>query len=197
MRPRNLILAVSLLFEGAAYGPGELQVRAEGPRLFVHGSRVALAEVLDRLASATGMTVVYEGPRPRQLVTIHIEGRSEVETVQALLEGQAINYALKLDPSGLHVEFLILITDIARGGPPSGSRPAAPPANPFEPPPEEVPADTETAPTSDQFEGSDRELPPAFSPHRVPMPLDPGGMVTPPGMPSFPNTPSNPAGTIQ
>jgi len=189
-----------VLLGGAGDRPGELQVRKEGPTVFVNGSRVALSDVLDRLASATGMTIVYDGPRPRRLVTVHIEGRSEVETVRALLEGQAINYALTLDPSGLHVASLILIADGAQGGAPSGSRPAAPLANlGSEPAPEEFPADQEeTSPFAEPPEG-ERELLPGFTPQpgltpqRMPMPLDP---APPPGMPSFPRTPSNPAATI-
>ena len=195
VRPSNIILAVSVvLFGGAGDGPGELQVRKEGQTVFVDGSRVPLSDVLDRLASTTGMKVVYDGPRPRRLVTVHIEGRSEVETVRALFEGQGINYALTLDPSGLHVASLILITDGTRDAAPSDSRPDAPPAaNPgAEPPPEEFPADSpadmETGPVLEPFEG-EREMLPGFTPQRTPMPMEP---ALPPGKPAFPRMPSNP-----
>jgi len=190
-----------VLLGGAPERPGELQVRKEGATVSVNGSQVALSDVLDRLASATGMTVVYDGPRPRRLVTVHIEGRSEVETVRALLEGQAVNYALTLDPTGLDVASLILITDGTKGGAPSGSRPAANLG--AEPPPEEFPADfsaelpadkEETSPFAEPAEGERGVLPglspqPGLTPQRMPMPLDP---APPPGMPSFPRTPSNP-----
>jgi hypothetical protein len=199
---RIILSSWVVLFGGTGDGPGELQVRREGPTVFVQGSRVALSDVLDRLASVTGMTVVYDGPRPRQLVTVHIEGRSEAETVRALLEGQAINYALTLDPSGLRVASLMLITDGAKGGA-AGSRPAAPPANlGAEPSPDEFLADTDEetapAPVPEPSEGG-REMPPAFAPQRVPAPIEPGTVPPspmPPRMPSFPSTPSNPGSTL-
>jgi len=204
VRPSNVILAVSVvLFGGAGDGPGELQVRKEGQTVSVNGSRVPLSDVLDRLASTTGMKVVYDGPRPRRLVTVHIEGRSEVETLRALFEGLAINYALTLDPSGLHVASLILMTDGTRDGVPSGSRPDVPsPASlGTEPPPEEFPADSpadlETGPVLGPFEG-EREMPPGstpqpgFTPERTPTPIE---LAPPPAMPSFPRTPSNPGTT--
>lgn len=210
MRPRRLIFAISVVLSvGAGDGSGELQVRKEGAAVFVQGSQVALSEVLDRLASATGMTVIYDGPPPRQLVTAHIEGRSEVEAVQALFEGQAINYALTLDPSGVHVELLILVTDTTRQGGSSGSRPPVPaetigaesPADDF---------DVEAAPVAEPPEG-ESAIPPGFTPRRMPAPMPepvvPPGTASPwdiapedpspPAMPSFPKTPSNPAGTVE
>jgi hypothetical protein len=86
----------------------EVTVRAAGSRVDVTANAAPLADVLDRLARQTGMKVVYEGPAPRQLVTVSLLGRSPAEAVHDLLEGQGLNYALLGDSSGTGVQTLLM-----------------------------------------------------------------------------------------
>jgi hypothetical protein len=88
-----------------------------------------LAEVLDRLGRQIGMKVVYEGPSPRQLVTLSLQGRSPAETVLGLLEGQGLNFALVSDPSGTQVVTLL----VAGTAPSTGSAAPATTSSPSTP----------------------------------------------------------------
>jgi hypothetical protein len=54
------------------------------------------------------MKVVYDGAPPRQMVTLDLRGQTLVEAVVAALEGQGVNYALAMDPSGTRVETLLV-----------------------------------------------------------------------------------------
>src|SRR5262245_9846339 len=116
----------------------EVAVRAAGGRVDVTANAAPLADVLDRLARQTGMKVVYEGPAPRQLVTVSLLGRSPAEAVHDLLEGQGLNYALVGDSSGMGVQTLLMTgqatavassSSASSSAPPPGfrSRGAAPP----------------------------------------------------------------------
>jgi hypothetical protein len=106
MRRAGLIVATLSL--GASAASAEVMVRVSGDRVAVRATAAPLADVLDRLARQTGMAVVYEGPPPRQPVTVAFEGRSPTEAVLGLLEGQGLNYALVADPTGRHVATLVL-----------------------------------------------------------------------------------------
>jgi hypothetical protein len=77
-------------------------------RVSIHASSAPLAEILGRFAQATGAEVVYEAPRPRQLVSVVIDAGSAAEAIAQLLEGQGLNYVLRLDPSGQKVEMLVI-----------------------------------------------------------------------------------------
>jgi hypothetical protein len=54
------------------------------------------------------MKVVYDGAPPRQTITLDLRGRTPVEAVTAALEGQGVNYALSMDPTGVHVQTLLV-----------------------------------------------------------------------------------------
>ena len=56
--------------------------------LDVDGTTITRLQVLDRLARQTGMKVVYEGPAPRQLVTVSLKGRTPAEAVLSVLEAK-------------------------------------------------------------------------------------------------------------
>jgi len=83
-------------------------VRVSGGQVDLTATAAPLADVLDRLARQTGMKVVYEGPAPRQLVTLAVHSRSPVETVLAVLEGQGLNFAMVADATGAGVSTLVL-----------------------------------------------------------------------------------------
>jgi hypothetical protein len=111
MRPARVLAGLWLLALPAA---AEVSVRVVpqalgAPKQVELRARLApLHEVLDRLGRLIGMKVVYQGPLPRQLVTLNLQGHSPAEMVFAVLEGQEINYALLADPTGNGVQTLLV-----------------------------------------------------------------------------------------
>ena len=152
-----------------------------------------LADVLDRLARQTGMKVVYEGPAPRQLVTLSLHGRTPTETVLSVFEGLGVNFALVADPTGARVQTLVVAGTATASSSPSSaaaSRPASAgrPRRPFGPPPGASPETVDPA-----FEEADEE--PTGDEEAFPG-LPPGTEVAEPsGAPAVPPDPAlaNPA----
>ena len=135
MRPAAALVGLALAASPAA---AEVMVRVSGGHVDLAATAAPLAEVLDRLGRQTGMKVVYEGPAPRQLVTLSIQGRTPAETVLSVLEGLGVNFALVADPSGAGVQTLIVAgasTATAAASSPAPSRMPAPPRRPFGLPP--------------------------------------------------------------
>jgi hypothetical protein len=106
MRPAGLAALSLVLAAGTA--SAEVQIRLVEGRVNVHATAAPLADVLDRLARQTGMKITYEGPAPRFLVSLSLEGRTPAEAVLGTLEGLGLNYALQLDPSGTRVLTLVM-----------------------------------------------------------------------------------------
>jgi hypothetical protein len=104
---RRALVALGLLLLATPARP-EVMVRVSGREVDLTATAAPLADVLDRLARQTGMKVVYEGPAPRQLVTLAVHSRSPAETVLAVLEGQGLNYAMVGDATGTGVSTLVL-----------------------------------------------------------------------------------------
>src|SRR5215468_3226996 len=100
----------------------EISVKAANGRLDVVATTAPLNDILDRVSRQTGMKIVYEGAPPRQLVTVSLLGRTPAEAVNALLEGQGLNYALIADATGLSVQTLLMTGSTSRtsGGGASG-----------------------------------------------------------------------------
>jgi hypothetical protein len=210
---RTAAAFVGLALAAAPAAP-EVAVRVSGAQVDLTATAAPLADVLDRLARQTGMKVVYEGPAPRQLVTLSLHGRTPAETVLALFEGLGLNFALVADPSGARVQTLV-VAGTASPSPPSSSPAragrspaAATPRRPFGPPPGSSPETVEPA-----FEDADDEpesdesnfpgVPPgaeATDPGGAPVPADPAAaganaqapMVPPPGAGLIPTQPSTP-----
>jgi hypothetical protein len=179
----RLALPLVVLVQPAS---ADIAVRESQGRVDVAASAAPLADVLERLARQTGMKVVYEGPAPRQLVTLSLVGRSPAEAVTSILEGQGLNYALILDATATRVEKLLVTGASTSSGASSASssRPGANPPGrrftPSEPEPEpEEPAPEETPPPP-----PDPASPPTPAPEKV-LPANP--------QPS-PNAPAGPAG---
>ncbi len=105
---RVLVSALALLVASAGPGRAEVTVRLNAGRVDITANAAPLSEVLDRLARQTGMKVVYDGPAPRQLVTVSLMGRVPAEAVHDLLEGQGVNYALLGDTAGTGVQTLLM-----------------------------------------------------------------------------------------
>jgi hypothetical protein len=177
----------------------EVAVRVSGGHVDLTATAAPLADVLDRLARQTGMKVVYEGPAPRQLVTLSLHGRTPTETVLSVLEGLGVNFALIADPSGAHVQTLVVAGTATASSSPSAAavRPAPPLARraPFGPPPGASPETVDPAfeemdeePTADE-EALGAEVPdpggaPVIPPDAIPAnPASQGPPVPLPGAP--------------
>lgn len=111
----------------------EVVVRTGAQGVEVKAVAAGLAELLDRVAQATGMVVSYEGGRPTARVSVDIPALPASHAVMRILEGQSLNYALRLDRTGTRVETLI-VSGTAGG---SGASVAASAPLPTPPPPPE------------------------------------------------------------
>jgi hypothetical protein len=85
-----------------------LEVRAAGGEVTVHARGLPLSQVLDRLSTATGMDLTYEGARPSMPVTLSVDNVSEAEAVLHLMEGAGISYVMRTDSTGKRVDLLIV-----------------------------------------------------------------------------------------
>ena len=145
----RLAAAGVVLALATAPAAAEVVVRMSGGHVDLTATAAPLADVLDRLARQTGMKVVYEGPAPRQLVTVTLHGRTPAETVLAVFEGLGINYALVADPTGASVQTLVVAgaATATASSSPSAPRPAVRPnpRRPFGPPPGSSPETVEPA----------------------------------------------------
>jgi hypothetical protein len=107
--PRALAPALLLPFLAlAAHSAAEVRVQPKGQRVDLTATAAPLAEVLDRLAREIGMKVVYDGPAPRQLVTVTLKDRTPSEAVLSVLEGLGVNFALVWDETGTRVQTLMV-----------------------------------------------------------------------------------------
>ena len=137
----RLAAASALLALVAGPASAEVAVRISGGRVDLTATAAPLADVLDRLARQTGMKVVYEGPAPRQLVTVSLHGRTPAETVLAVFEGLGLNYAMVADSTGAGVQTLMVAgaasASVASSSSPARGRATASPGvrRPFGPPP--------------------------------------------------------------
>jgi hypothetical protein len=189
-------LFLPLLFALTPAAQAGVAVREAHGRVDVAATAAPLSEVLDRLARQTGMKIVYEGPAPRQLVTLSIAGRSPAEAVTSILEGQGLNYALVLDATATRVEQL-LVTSSSGGRSLSRSSPAPPPPrlHPMRPPPEDlVDDDAELEDDEDAPEPATGGNP--ATDKGQPQPPPPGPVPpgpVPPGAPGAPVGPTPPA----
>jgi hypothetical protein len=140
-----------------------------------------LAEVLDQLARRTGMRVSYEGSQPRQPITLTVEDRTTVQAVMAVMEGQGLNFGLRMDASGTRVDRLLVLglAPVTPGSAsPSGSTHAGRP-----PSMQPLPTNGEDEPEdpTPEIDQPDPEPPPGLSPPVIPRrPGGPGGPGGPP-----------------
>ena len=198
---RYRALAVVTLLIVASHGEsGELKVRALGGQVDVEARAAALADVLARISQATGMKVVYEGPPPRQRITVDLKHRTPADAVAAVLEGTGLSYGLTIE-NGDRVQTLIVSTTPTSGAA-SQSR-TLEPADRSERPRRVVPEAEEVPNLADPEEPEPfvpDEVPPVFNAVPVnpapvnPAPFNPAFNPTPfnPTAPQFPQTPSMP-----
>lgn len=86
----------------------EVTITPQGDRVSVHAVAAPLSDVLEQLSRTTGMKVIYEGAAPRLPVTVTVEGRTPVQAVLAVMEGQGLNFALRSDDAGQRVDRLLI-----------------------------------------------------------------------------------------
>ena len=118
----GLALAVVL---AARSGGTETEVRKAGDKLDVRATAAPVSEVLDRISRETGMKVTYDGAPPRARVSVTLTGVTPAQAVLAVLEGQGLNYALRMDPKAVRIETLLMVA-----GSGSGASTPAPRAQP-------------------------------------------------------------------
>jgi hypothetical protein len=131
----RLALALSLL---SVRPESDVEVSLKDSRVVVRTAGAPLVDVLTRFAQATGAEVVYEAARPRQLVSAVIDASSASEAIGRLLEGQGINYVLRLDPTGRNVEMLVITGSAGSTTPVAGATRTPRPGPPAFRVPEEV-----------------------------------------------------------
>ena len=144
----------------------DVDVSVAGDRVSLRAVSAPVSEILDRLASQTGMRLTYDAPRPRQALTATLENRRPAEAILSVLEGLGLNYALVMDRSGARVEqLLILGTVSAAVAPAAPVQPAPPPQarKPLSPAEQEAiwgdDADADDAPADEAAEGEEAEQP--------------------------------------
>ena len=168
-------------------GASETEVRRTGDRFDVRATTAPLSEVLDRLARETGMKVTYDGPPPRARVSLALSGVTSVQAVVSVLEGQGLNYALRMDATSTRVDTLMIVGGAA--GP--GAAPAPAPAaarRAIEREREAEDADEDAPPAEVQREPAEEG-----QPRRVPgLPQFPAGIPSGPAMPLMLPTPGAP-----
>ena len=125
--PRALAPAL-LLWLLAGHAAAEVRLQARGAHLDLTATAAPLTDVLDRLARQVGMKVQYDGPAPRQLVTLTLRDRTPSEAVLAVLEGLGVNFALVWDPSGAQLQTLVIAG--WAGTATAAAAPRRPPAEP-------------------------------------------------------------------
>ena len=104
-------------------------VHRAGDRVDVRATAAPVAEVLDRLGRETGMKVAYDGAPPRARISVSLSGVTPAQAVLAVLEGQGLNYVLRMDPTATRVETLLMVTgggSTASVAPTTVSRPSLP-----------------------------------------------------------------------
>jgi hypothetical protein len=136
-RQRAVLFALPLLL-GVGARPDTPVLLVDHGRVSIHASSAPLADILSRFAQATGAEVVYEAARPRQLVSVVIEAGSAAEAVTQLLEGQGLNYVLRLDPSGQKVEMLVITGSTSPAASSAGAARPQPPSSALMRPPVEL-----------------------------------------------------------
>lgn len=107
VRPIALFAIVAALTQEPG-SPLALELAVRDGAVTIRARAVALKEILDRLASATGMKVVYDGSPPLAPVTISIENVPPPAAVLHLMEGLGVSYAFNEDPEGERIRTLML-----------------------------------------------------------------------------------------
>jgi hypothetical protein len=162
---RTLLALVALLV-AAPDLRAAVQVRVSPEnRVDVQATNAPLSEILDGMARQLKIKIVYEGPPPRQLLTVDLKDRTPAEAFLAVVEGQGLAYAFAMDKSGTKVESLLMAG--GNNAPNANAGPPRSPARPERPIRESV---VEEPPPSEDAaaEGEEDEAPPDAAGRPVP-----------------------------
>jgi hypothetical protein len=165
-----MVLALAARPGSSRPGSGDVTVRVLQGRIDVSAKNAVLADILDRVARQTGMVVTYEGPPPRQVVSLTVRTRPVAEALAQILEGQGLNYALVMDTTATRVAKLLVTT-----APPPRDR-VVPVAAAPTPPPRHVIAEPAAPEPTDIPGGESTEAVP-----ETPVEAGPPGVPPPPG----------------
>jgi hypothetical protein len=102
------MLLLALLLTGSTASAADISVRYVGGQLELK-ARAPLGDVLEAVGAETGMKVVFEGVRPRQVVYADLQGVSAAQAVRQLLEGENVAYAARTSDQGRRVDLLVLV----------------------------------------------------------------------------------------
>ena len=97
-------LAGLLAASAAGAGAGEsVDITYAGGLLTIRCADAGLADVLQKVGSATGMALVLDDAVKRAVVTAEIEAQPVQVALERLLEGRGVSYAMSLSPDGQSV----------------------------------------------------------------------------------------------
>lgn len=101
------ILLSAALSAGCGAG---VEIRSVSDRTFdVQAKNASVATVLECLSERAGFKLsVDPGAAIRQLLTIRLDGRTAAQSVDRILEGLSVNYALAQDPDGGRLLMLMI-----------------------------------------------------------------------------------------
>jgi hypothetical protein len=195
----RLLNVTSVFCLVAAAASADVKVRLHDGQMDILATRVSISEILDRIATQTGMKVIYDGPRPQKMLTKSVTNRSPADAVLGILEGEGLNFAVILNPAGTQIETLLVTGPAKVKGAPlrqnTGGSPLPVPGQadgwsvevdepPPPPPPPAPPIDNGDAPPPPpDAAGQGQNATPPPTPMTLPSP-------TP--MPSSPFTPQGP-----
>jgi hypothetical protein len=167
----------------ARFGAAQTEVRRVGDKLDVRATAAPVSEVLDRIARETGMKVTYDGAPPRARVSVSVTGVTPAQAVLSVLEGQGLNYALRMDPRAVRVETLLMVAG-------TGAAAAVPPPVRPQPGPRLIEREPDVTEPDDE---APSEAPVPAPEERRPFPFPGGPPPTGPAMPLVLPTPTMPA----
>ena len=175
-----LTLAIML---AARFGAAQTEVRRVGDTLDVRATAAPVSEVLDRIARETGMKVTYDGSPPRARVSVTLTGVTPAQAVLRVLEGQGLNYALRMDARAVRIEALLMVAGSGAG---TGTIPPPTPARPI-PGTRQIDREPDVAEPDDE---TPAEAPAPNPEERKPFPFP--GVPSGPAMPLMLPTPPPP-----
>jgi type II secretory pathway component GspD/PulD (secretin) len=105
---RPWLMAALVALPAVSAPSSGFDVRVKEGLVTIDARAAPLSDVLDQLGHQTGMKVVYEAGRPRQIVSAAIEGLPPADALAKLLEGLGVGYGFSLDATGARVETLII-----------------------------------------------------------------------------------------
>src|SRR5687767_4321305 len=95
--------------------PPDVIIRVEPDQAEIRARNAALDEILDAVGASQGITVHYDGPRPRRRLTVSVVAPRMAEAIGLLLARERLKYGLSSDPRSGRVRGLVVVT---RGGTP-------------------------------------------------------------------------------